>query len=148
MQSSNPSDDPLLATLTAALAQATTGSDRVKVLLAVELRKHQLCEEAKYRERHGALRIKYVQAQEAHRQSTDSVERDRARVARGFQQPASGFQLLVRAATGAARDQRGAKEALDFSLMMADGTRRDVDGALKALKACEQEHAETVRRLR
>ncbi|KAJ2102680.1 hypothetical protein IW146_009045 [Coemansia sp. RSA 922] len=146
----NSAGDPLLDTLGAALAQATSNDDRVKALLAIELRKHLLSEQAKFSERHQALRSKYTRAQEAHKHSTDSLERDSTRLA-GLLQHGSGggIQTLIKPSLmSLTKDKQRAREALEFSQMMADGTRRDVDQALAGLMACEQEHEESVRRLR
>ncbi|KAJ2682187.1 hypothetical protein IWW39_006097, partial [Coemansia spiralis] len=143
----NSAGDPLLDTLGAALAQATSNDDRVKVLLAIELRKHLLSEQAKFSERHQALRTKYTRAQEAHRHSTDSLERDSTRLA-GLLQHGSGSGIQTIIKSSLTRDKQRAREALEFSQMMVDGTRRDVDQALAGLMACEQEHEESVRRLR
>ncbi|KAJ2875560.1 hypothetical protein GGH93_001508 [Coemansia aciculifera] len=146
----NAAGDPLLDTLGAALAQATSNDDRVKVLLAIELRKHLLSEQAKFSERHQALRSKYTRAQEAHRHSTDSLERDSTRLA-GLLQHGSGggIQTLMKPSLmSLTKDKQRAREALEFSQMMVEGTRRDVDQALAGLMACEQEHEENVRRLR
>ncbi|KAJ2037182.1 hypothetical protein H4S04_008633, partial [Coemansia sp. S16] len=141
----NSAGDPLLDTLGAALAQATSNDDRVKALLAIELRKHLLSEQAKFSERHQALRSKYTRAQEAHKHSTDSLERDSTRLA-GLLQHGSGggIQTLIKPSLmSLTKDKQRAREALEFSQMMADGTRRDVDQALAGLMACEQEHEES-----
>ncbi|KAJ2453493.1 hypothetical protein GGF42_003799, partial [Coemansia sp. RSA 2424] len=144
---SNSAGDPLLDTLGAALAQATSNDDRVKVLLAIELRKHLLSEQAKFSQRHQALRSKYTRAQEAHRHSTESLERDSARLA-GLLQHSSGGGIQTLIKHSLTKDKQRARESLEFSQMMADGTRRDVDQALAGLMACEQEHDESIRRLR
>ncbi|KAJ2812306.1 hypothetical protein H4S07_001485, partial [Coemansia furcata] len=133
----NSVEDPLLDTLGAALAQATTNDDRIKVLLALELRKHLLSEQAKFSERHQELRNKYTKAQEAHKHSTDSLERDSARLA-GLLQHGSGggIQTLIKPSLmSLTKDKQRAREALEFSQMMVDGTRRDVDQALAGLMA-------------
>ncbi|KAJ2891556.1 hypothetical protein IWW38_003569 [Coemansia aciculifera] len=144
---SNSTGDPLLDTLGAALAQATTNDDRVKVHLAIELRKHLLSDQAKFLERHQALRSKYTRAQEAHKHSTESVERDGARLAGLLQHGNSGgIQTLIKHSL--TKDKQRARESLEFSQMMANGTRRDVDQALADLMACEQEHEASIRRLR
>ncbi|KAJ2743483.1 hypothetical protein GGI20_003706 [Coemansia sp. BCRC 34301] len=144
---SNSAGDPLLDTLSAALVQATTSDDRVKVLLAIELRKHLLSEQAKFSERHQALRSKYTRVQEAHRHSMESLERDSTRLA-GLLQHGSGGGLQTLIKPSLSKDKQRARESLEFSQMMADGTRCDVDQALAELMACEKEHEESVRRLR
>ncbi|KAJ2719044.1 hypothetical protein GGI07_005452 [Coemansia sp. Benny D115] len=135
-------DDPILLVLRQALAYTRTPGERVKVLLATELRQHLLAEALENMAQISRLQQALEQARRGWQQSKQAHEADTARVQQIRDGGGGMAAMLLRQ-----RDRRQAEEAMGFSAMMADRAQGDVDSRARELEALRERAASTEERL-
>ncbi|KAJ2748371.1 hypothetical protein IWQ56_007481, partial [Coemansia nantahalensis] len=133
--------DAVLATLRQAQQYAHSSDDRVKVMLAAELRSHYLSERARHTARRRQLQQALALAQQQHRAGQASRAADVARLKR----LAESNALTQRLTSGR---RATAQEALQFSDMMVETAQAAVDAHRRELADVERALADSVARLR
>ncbi|KAJ1722161.1 hypothetical protein LPJ53_003397 [Coemansia erecta] len=135
-------DDAVLAMLEQALGYAQTSADKVKLLLAVELRKHLLALEQRHGESMQRLAAERQRAEGAYALGRQSQASDRQRMSGAAGGRSLGARLF------AAGRSRGAEDALQFSNMMVENGAREVGRCEREAREEERRFGEEAGRLR
>ncbi|KAJ2360105.1 hypothetical protein IW150_007597, partial [Coemansia sp. RSA 2607] len=138
----NADEDAVLQMLEQALGYAQTSADKVKLLLAVELRKHLLSVEQRHDECMRRLETERQRAEDAYALGRQSQASDRQRVSDMTTGRSLGARLF------ASTRSKGAEDALQFSNMMVENSAREVERCEREAREEERRFGEEAGRLR